>query len=1482
MRLTLTLERAGAPALDIIATVDASATVGDLARAMAAGDPDRAVAPAGPLSLRVLSAGGAGTLLDPGAALSNAGLRSGSRVRAEQVSADLVAPGAGRGPAAAVLRVLSGPDRGKEFPLPVGTTVVGRGPEADVRLADPMVSKRHARVTIGDVVEIADLGSANGLVVEGVPLPRLPLDGSTVVALGDTSISVVPLGRPSVAASGGPAIEFVRSPRVVPPLTEVEVALPAPPRPPSPRRFPFVAMVAPLLMGAVLFLTTRNTLSLIFIALSPVIMVGTWLDATITARRQHAQGAQRFTAAVDDARAEVEGAHRVERALRLATYPSSAEVAEAVASLGPLLWCRRPEHDEYLAVRVGIGSGASVCRTTGTEVREGTTDERRAISELASAAATVDGVPIIARLRSGGALGLAGPREEAVGLARAVMLQLVGLHSPAELTVAALISPRTRPDWEWLAWLPHCGPVHSPVGPNVLADDPATGSQLLAALEELVAARSGAPGAASRPPRMRGRESGADGDVDPPNPPVVVLLVEDSVPVDRSRLTVLAEAGPDAGVYVIWVAAGVQDLPAACREFVLVGADGSGSAGFVRPGRHVHPVQVEQLDAASAGALARAMAPVEDAGAVVADESGLPQTVSFLALAGRELATSPQVQVERWRESGSLLPAAGASAGRGGSLRALVGQTAAEPMILDLRAQGPHALVGGTTGSGKSEFLQSWVLGLATAHSPQRVTFLLVDYKGGAAFADCVNLPHTVGLVTDLSPHMVRRALTSLRAELRYREHLLNRKKAKDLPALERTGDPETPPSLVIVVDEFAALATEVPEFVDGVVDVAQRGRSLGLHLILATQRPAGVIRDNLRANTNLRIALRMADVDDSNDVLGSPMAAHVDPALPGRAAVRTGPGRIVPFQSAYAGASSADVAPQVRVEIQELGFGRGARWATGEPATAGESNAESDITRVVRTVSAAADAVGLELPRKPWLPVLAPAYDLAKMRQRTDTELAVGIVDDPHHQEQRTAYFFPDVEGNLAVYGAGGSGKSVALRTLAVAAGVTPRGGPVHVFALDFGGGGLSPLEVLPHVGAVIAGDDSERVGRLLTQIRDLVDERASRYARHRSATITEYRLNSGHREEPRVLVLIDGFGAFRQEYETQVGRTALYQAFQQILLDGRAVGVHVALSADRPGTVPTAISSAVQRTIALRQADDGAYVILGAPRDVLGATSPPGRGIDLPSGLELQVAVLGGRQSLVEQSRALDRLAASIPDDPSLRPAPVRRLDEVIPAESLPVDVDGLPVLGVADDTLAPVGFAPSGTFLVSGPTSSGRSTAVLSLAGAIRRWRPTTRIHHVAGRTSPLTGLPVWTRSERQLDAIVDLAREVLVEVSVPADEGRPPVVVVIEAISDFLGTPAEAPLTEVIKQAKRNGHFVLAEADSSSWGSSWPLVVEVRSGRRGIALQPDQMDGDLLFRTAFPRVARAEFPPGRGLAVQAGKVRRVQVPLPGRAG
>ena len=667
------------------------------------------------------------------------------------------------------------------------------------------------------------------------------------------------------------------------------------PQAPQPSRFPWLALVAPLLMGGVLFIAkshqamNMSTLyPLLFIALSPVLMLGNYVDQRVQRKRQHREEVAAFESGLRAREAELTEAQRVEREQLLQVYPALSECIDAVRRRAGVLWSRRPEHPEFLQVRLGLGAIAPLSRPVSPRL-SGIPELYEKAATLADAFAVLDQAPVVADLRSVGGLGLCGGSSQAEGVARALVAQVAALHSPAELVLACLTSNEERARWEWLQWLPHTSSPHSPLPGPHLAAEPGTGKVVLSCLEELVETRSAGQAAAHRGPITR------DAKPDTPTVPSVLVVV-DGTSVDMARLTRVAESGPDVGVFVLWVADDLAGLPAACRTFVTVPDSGAVSVGMVRQGRTVSDVSCELMDPQVAHSFARRMAPMFDAGSPVDDQSDLPRNVSMVSLVGHEASDDAAVVLGRWRENQSLVLRDGSPPvprDRGSDLVAVVGHAGSEQFTLDLRTQGPHALVGGTTGAGKSEFLQAWVLGLAHAYSPDRVTFLFVDYKGGAAFAKCVELPHTVGLVTDLSPYLVRRALRSLRAELRHREHLLNAKGKKDLQELENTGDPDCPPSLIIVVDEFAALATEVPEFVEGVVDVAQRGRSLGLHLVLATQRPAGVIKDNLRANTNLRIALRMADESDSHDVLGDKMAAHFPTSIPGRGAAKTGPGRI-------------------------------------------------------------------------------------------------------------------------------------------------------------------------------------------------------------------------------------------------------------------------------------------------------------------------------------------------------------------------------------------------------------------------------------------------------------------------------------------------------------------------------------------------------------------------------------------------------------
>ncbi|WP_255372020.1 FtsK/SpoIIIE domain-containing protein [Cellulosimicrobium sp. CUA-896] len=865
-----------------------------------------------------------------------------------------------------------------------------------------------------------------------------------------------------------------------------------------------------------------------------------------------------------------------------------------------------------------------------------------------------------------------------------------------------------------------------------------------------------------------------------------------------------------------------------------------------------------------------------DAGAIIEDASDIPRTVPMPALLGHDLFESPDAVVDRWRQNESIAVRQGPASARrrAGSLRAAVGSAGVDAVHLDLRSQGPHALVGGTTGAGKSEFLQAWVLGMAAEYSPDRVTFLFVDYKGGSAFADCVELPHCVGLVTDLSPHLVIRALTSLRAELHHRERLFNRKKAKDILELEKRGDPDCPPALVIVIDEFAALVGDVPEFVDGVVDVAQRGRSLGIHLVMATQRPAGVIKDNLRANTNLRVALRMADESDSADVVDVKDAAHFDPSIPGRGLVKTGPGRVQTFQSAYAGGWTTRAPQRTSIEVAELRFGGEVRWeapADDVPVPEGDLG-PNDQQRLVATITRAFHAAAVPHPRRPWLDSLADVYDLTRLRQRTDAELLLGVADLPEQQAQDPVYFLPDADGHLGVYGTGGAGKSTALRTLAAVAGITPRGGPVHVYALDFAAGALRMLESLPHVGAVVRGDDTERVVGLFRMLRDELARRGEGFAAASASSVTEYRRLTGRHETPRILLLVDGFSGFRDEFEVGTGRAEWFEVFRDILGDGRQLGMHVVFTADRSGAVPTYVRSLVQRNVLLRLADDG-YLAFNAPRDVVTPTSPAGRAV--VDGLEVQLAVIGGSTSVPDQAAATERLGASMRRAGVADAPPVRTLPTVYGADRLPDRVDGRPVLGLDDVALAPYPFDPTGTLLVAGPPASGRSNALVAITSAVQRANPDARCYLLGQARSAIAGALAWEDTAVGVDKVVALAQDLLAAAQDP--DTPPGMVVVVEGINEYLQTPADKALQDLTKAIRTSDHLLVAEAETAAWSSTWPLLSEVKNGRRGLLLQPENLDGDTILRTSLPRAGKGEFPPGRGAWVARGRHVRLQLPL-----
>lgn len=1370
-----------------------------------------------------------GTALDVETSLSDLGLRNGDRLTTQPRTAPR------DGSPGPLLSVGMGPGAGITVPLRDGLTV---GREAELSVDDPGLSREHLRFTRdGESVQAEDLGSLNGSFLLGRRLdsptavpPGAPVEAASSVFRVEAT---APAGAPVLVVRDGLA-QFNRPPRIAAPALGRRHAIPAPPEARPPRRIPLLTALAPLVI-APFFLATSGGIAFVAILLmSPLIAFASYWEDRRHGGKDQRTAEARFRGAVESARRQLLEDLPREAVRRWAAAPDVVEVLRRAQGPAADLWERRPTDADWLRLRVGWTDLPSA---SGYDIGDGGQDELRA-----EAAGALDpllvcrGAPLTVDLPAVGALGLHGAPDQTAGLARWLVAQLATLHSPRDLRLAAAVADDTG--WSWFPHLPHCS------GPEgaLFAADPAGARRVVSAVTTLVEQRRGASTGLGEPG---------------PTAPALVLLVDERAGLPRNALTTVLEDGPAVGVHVCWLSVHRTSVPGQCRAIVAVGTPTVGVT-WTDTGRTVEEASLDIAPDGVVETVAWHLAGIADSSS--RDRAGdVPATASYVQVLGIEEPSADDV-LRRW------------SASRG--LVAPVGLGSAGPVHLDLRHDGPHALVGGTTGAGKSELLQTVVAALAASVPPERLTFLLVDYKGGAAFKDCVSLPHTVGFVTDLDGHLVRRVLVSLGAELEHRERALAGAGARDLVEMERIAPGSAPPALAVVVDEFAALATELPEFVDGVVNLAQRGRSLGMHLVLATQRPAGVINDQIRANTNLRISLRMNDVADSQDVIDSAVAAHLPRTLPGRAFMRTGSAELTEFQTGFGGGTSFGGGagrPQVAVRGARRSPGGGASPPrTGPPP----ADAPTDLQRLVHAVTAAHAASGRPAPRLPWLPPLPDVLPADGLPAASGTAVAIGLRDEPDSQAQ-PPHVVDLAQGGLLAAGAPGSGKTTLLRTLATRLAQQNAPADLHLYALDFASRGLRALEQLPHCGSVVPGDDVERALRLLTTLGRWQAQRRDLLAAAAVSSLEELRRHqaaAGEPPTPRVVVLLDGWSAFAQAFE-KVDYGSWLERLPLLVAEGRSVGVHWAVTADRRLSTSTALISALPQRLVLRQGDADDYEHFGLDRRrTAQATLPPGRAFDVGTS-EVHVAVIGDDPSGQAQIAALEAVAAELRTEHGTPAVPgISLLPRSVRAATLPAHVGPRAVLGLDDTDLAPALVdLDDGHFLVAGPPRSGKSTALGTLARSLRAAHPTARLVLVAPRRTPLTALDVWDeRIGADEDAIDDLLDRVVMRS--PDD---PALVVVVDDAQELVDGLSDTTLDTLARRGRDLGVHLLVACDRSVAHRSYGGVVQrVRADRSGLLLQPDpDADGDLLGAALERRWAGG--PVGRGALVVAGTSSRVQV-------
>ena len=1434
MRLNLRLvdPRSG-KADDVVLTAEPETAMADVVAALGGGRREKLFHRGAPLA--------------PAGQLGSSGLVDGTVLT---VGAPAAPGGGGAGPLE--LAVVGGPLSGRSWPIGGRPMAVGRSEETDVFLDHHSVSRAHFRLQrAGDGWQVEDLGSTNGTWLAG-----RRIDGARTLEPGDIieagacllQIRERTAGDADLQPDEAGGLAFNRPARIRPAPRKVSVAYPARPAEREPYPFPWVQVIAPLLLAGVAVTLFRRVEFLLFALLSPILAVAN----SISYRRRDAGRAQReadrYASEVTEADAAVYQAAEHELTTSREQFPDPTSLAAIATGPGRRLWERRPSDLDATLLRVGVADRPASVTITSRG------------AERPPAPPVLTTVPVTVDLAAAGVLGVAGPTTEARSVARWLVAQLTTLCSPRDVQIAVLAPPDSGSDWDWVRWLPHAriDDPHAP--PALVGNDKLTQSErvkeLLKLLDARLAAARESHGAAFTP---------------------AVVVVFDGIRALRALPGVprLLKEGPAVGIYAIGLDDDVTRLAEEGRaQLVLDPSDPSLGVLEVDGAEPVPGILLDRVAAGWADEIARALAPLRDVGGEDG-EAVIPRTVRYVDLAMVD-ADSVDDVLDRWDIGGR-------------TTEALVGVSVDGPFSVDLRRDGPHALVAGTTGAGKSEFLQTLVVSLSVANRPNALSFVLVDYKGASAFADCERLPHTVGLVTNLDGHLTERALVSLDAELKRREQALKDRGVPDIDGAWEQDEAAAAAAgltrLVIVIDEFAELARELPDFVSGLIRIARVGRSLGVHLILATQRPAGVVSPEMRANTGLRVGFRMEDKQDSVEVLEAPNAADIARSTPGRGFVRTGGrGALVEFQAARVagrrrGATENVPPPRVdRAPWSRLGYPLAA------PAHREETDsASTDLHALVDVIGKAAELLGLPKARSPWLPPLPAEVPLPAADGRAGVaSVPWGLEDLPSLQVQRPATFDVATGSHLLLAGSARSGRSTALRTLAGSLARSMSPSDLHLYGLDFGNGALLPLADLPHCGGVVARSEMDRMDRLLSRLVEEVARRQELLARTGVGDIGEQRRSAppGGRL-PYLVVLLDRWEGFTAQFSVDSG-SELPGAVLRLVREGAGAGVRLVVTGDR-SLLTDRIAALVEDKLVLRLADREDYRLVGIkPRNVPEEV-PPGRAFRADSGAELQVAFVGDDPSAPAQAAALRRIAK---EARSRWPA-TQRTNRPFRVEGLPASVDFeqawssavavrphsplWALVGVGGDELEPVGvdLSSGGGFVVAGPSKTGRSTALRGMARSLAAGGAAVVV--ICPRPSPLADL-ARTKGVRVFTGVPEAE-----ELATALARAKGPVAVVIDDAEAFARTPADDAVRDLVRERGRGRFAVIVGGQLEELKSELRgTIVEARKAKAGLLLSPPSaLDGDLV-GARLPRQLVGRMPPGRGVLAVDGELGVVQVP------
>lgn len=1134
----------------------------------------------------------------------------------------------------------------------VRTLKIGSSKSSHIIINDDMIEKNHALISKEkDIFYLSDLKSKFGIYLNGkrVDGKAILKDNDFIIICGyrflfkNDTLAMSKLNDKIIVnkleqiqdTSKDSLLEypcFYRSPRLLKNLPEEEILIDDPPQKMKSGENNLLITMIPL--AGTIFLTmlmngsqskTSMGYSVAMAALMGIVAIIAFSMQTVNAKKQQFNRYKNYKQYVKDKEKIIIEKRKIFIESINEMNPDTKKCIDIVEKFNRKMWERGPEHKDFLSVSMGNGTGNLSFNIKVPDMKveidkDKLKDDPRKLKDVYGKA---DNIPICIDLTKEFPIGVYGNRQYTIEFIKNLIIKIATLHYFEEVKIAILHPKDEEKEWSWAKWLPHVWDNNKKM--RYMADTKDAAHNVLNSLYS----------------EIKDRRNNEYEDNEKRILPHYVVIIADNSLIENEPIMSILESDEDYAATGIFVYNHIGLIPQKSKKLIEVIDNNNVNIQDIDKGNELQKVKFNTIELERCMNFSRRMAPI-----FVKSSYTKNSLTSYLTLFDLyNIKSENDLDMISYWNKNEIYE----------TMAVPLGLKAGDEIVylnLHEKFHGPHGLVAGTTGSGKSEILQTYIASLAINYHPYDLGIIIIDYKGGGMANQFRNLPHLIGTITNLDGNQIDRALISIKSELKRRQRMFAENNVNHIDSyikLFKNGTAKEPiPHLIIIADEFAELKSDQPDFMSELVSAARIGRSLGVHLILATQKPSGVVDDQIWSNSKFKLCLKVQNTEDSNEMIKSPLAANI--VEPGRAYFQVGNNEIFElFQSAWSGAKKYDNddVTKKELEISEVLIDGNRKIVYSSKDDTKNKDGKTQLDAIIDKIKEVAIENHIKKLQGPWLPPLEDIiylddiigeFNLDKWEEdKKYIDPCIGKIDNPEKQTQTDLSVNFSENGHLLIIGSPGVGKTTLLQTIIMnmIKMYTPE--YVNIYILDFGTRILKMYENAPQVGGVITTDDDELMKNIIKFIYKEIHKRKKLLADKGVSNVISYREATG-KILPQIIIIIDNFAAFMELYEDYEDDIAKFSR------EGTNLGINLILTASNSSTVRYKTSSNFKTNIVLNCLDKSEYSNVFGRANIVPSDNP-GRGLIKEEQIcEIQVALPAKGDSEAERSKNIKNIIYKI----------------------------------------------------------------------------------------------------------------------------------------------------------------------------------------------------------------------------------------------